>query len=180
MFVAPNFQPITQHSDKTTTTATETATETTESGTKQATTETTIMSFSSYEYRLCALVTVLVYGLNTRSGVAVGMAREKYNVPLPNTKGPQEFERIFRAHSNNAEQYPQFLALMWVFAAYVNADAAGWMGLGWVVCRHLYVSAYHKGNRVQTYTIPAYLVLSSYSVGIVGVVVWSFIQDFIE
>lgn len=132
-----------------------------------------------YEYRLCAVVTVLVYALNARSGVAVGMAREKHNVPVPQTKGPPEFDRVFRAHANNAEQYPQFVALMWVFAAYVHADAAGAMGLVWIVLRHFYTTAYHKGDHIQKYTLPAYLILSCYAVGILGVVGWSYVQDFL-
>lgn len=67
---------------------------------------------------------------------------------------------------------------MWVFAAYVDADMAGYLGILWIVLRHLYVGAYHKGHKVQTFTIPAYLILSSYSVAIVGVVGWSYVQDF--
>ena len=58
--------------------------------------------------------------------------------------GPAEFERAFQAHNNNAEQYSQFLALMWVTAVLVNGLFAVLVGLCWVTERHLYVSRYHR------------------------------------
>lgn len=136
------------------------------------------MNEALLEYRLCAFVTVLVFLLNVRSGLAVGTARDKYNLKAPICKGPPEFERVFRAHANNAEQYPQFLALMWVFAVMVHANLAGLMGMFWIILRHLYVSAYHNGGAIANYTIPAYLLLFAYSAGIVGVCLWSVAEDY--
>ena len=138
-------------------------------------------SESLAEYRLCAFVTAMVYVLNTRSGIAVGWAREKYKVPVPLTKGPVEFERAFRAHCNNAEQYPQFLACMWVFAVFVNATIAGILGMFWIVMRHLYVTEYHKGgDNITRYTIPAYLCMSIWSLGIVLSIVYGFVRDLMK
>lgn len=121
---------------------------------------------------LPAIVTVLVYMLNARSGIAVGEARKQFNVPMPRTQGPLEFERVFRAHANNAEQYPQFVALMWVFSVFVNANLGGALGVLWVILRHLYVSRYHKtAEKVQMFTIPAYMILSFYSMGTIITIV---------
>lgn len=127
--------------------------------------------------RLPALVTVLVYGLNVRSGVAVGNARQKYKVSMPGCTGPEEFNRIFRAHANNAEQYPQFLALMWVFSVTVDPFVGGTLGLLWVVFRHLYVSRYHRTiEGLGTYTIPAYLILTGMSMAIMVKIALSFLS----
>lgn len=132
------------------------------------------------EYRICAIVTVLVYLSNSRSGSAVGAARARLKIPFPKTIGNAEFERIFRAHANNAEQYPQFLALMWVFAFFVNAIAAGCLGVAWVVLRNLYVTRYHTtSEKIQMFTIPAYLILSFYSAGIFFTVVYSSVKEFL-
>lgn len=129
--------------------------------------------------RLPALVTVLVYGLNVRSGIAVGNARLKYKVSPPSTEGPAEFQRAFRAHDNNAEQYPQFLALMWVTAVFVNGLFAGSCGLFWVLMRHLYVSRYHRTSEgLGTYTVPAYLSLSLMSLSILVKISLTFASDF--
>lgn len=125
------------------------------------------------EYRLCAIVTILLHGLNVRSGIAVGMARQKYNIPLPKLTGPVEFERIVRAHANNAEQYPSFLALMWVCAFFVHANLAGVLGLVWLWFRHNYVTAYHaSGENLGSYTVPSYFVLIFYAASTFAVIVY--------
>ena len=129
--------------------------------------------------RLPALVTVLVYALNVRSGIAVGNARRKFKVDPPSTAGPPEFQRAFRAHNNNAEQYPQFLAIMWVTAVFVDGLFAGSIGLFWITMRHLYVSRYHRTSEgLLTYTIPAYLCLTTMSFSILFKIALSFAYDF--
>jgi glutathione S-transferase len=141
-----------------------------------------IMSSSgaSAEYRICAVVTVLVFLLNTRSGIAVGDARKRFKIPLPKTTGDAEFERIFRAHANNAEQYPQFLALMWVFAVFVNGIVAGCMGVVWLILRNQYVTRYHTtAENLQMFTVPSYFVLIFYSFGIVLIVVYNSVADYL-
>lgn len=140
------------------------------------------MSTSLAEYRICAVVTVLVYMLNARSGIAVGTARDKFGVPMPKTIGPVAFERAFRTHANNAEQYPQFLFLMWVFAVFVNATVGGILGVVWVVLRHCYVTRYHATGekaKVTVFTIPAYMILSFYSVGILFTVLRGAVVDYL-
>jgi glutathione S-transferase len=122
------------------------------------------------DLRLPAICTVLVFALNLRSGIAVGVARRKYKVPFPETDGPVEFKRSFRAHCNNAEQYPQFLALMWTCAVFSSGQLAGIIGLIWIAARHVYVSAYQKGAFVGYGTVPAYFCLMGYS-GIIVVAV---------
>lgn len=130
-------------------------------------------------FHLPAFVTVLVYALNVRSGIAVGNARVKHKVNPPSVDGPPEFLRAFRAHLNNAEQYPQFLALMWATAFIVNDVFAGICGLFWVLMRHLYVSHYHRtGDGLGRYTIPAYHTLSLMSISILGKIALSIAKDF--
>jgi uncharacterized MAPEG superfamily protein len=134
------------------------------------------------EYRICAIVTVLVYMTNARSGVAVGAARERLKVPFPKTTGPAEFERHFRAHANNAEQYPQFLALMWVFGIFVNALVAGGLGVVWVILRNLYVSRYHTTSdlgQIEMFTIPAYMILTVYGLGILITVLHCMVTEYL-
>jgi hypothetical protein len=138
------------------------------------------MSSNLMDYPLCAVVTVLVHFLNIRSGVAVGEARDKFNIPV--TKGLAEFERVFRAqHYNNTEQYPMFVALMWIFAVFVRGNMAGAMGLGLAglggvekfLCHR--VSQGRSGSKVHY--IPAYLVLNGYCLGILGASISGFVKE---
>ena len=129
---------------------------------------------SPFPYPLTAVVTVMVLATNIRSGVGVGTARDKYEIKMPKTTGPPGFERAFRAHANNAEQTPLFLAMSWLFAAVSESDrvAAG-LGLLWVILRNLYVTEYQEGKGdVRKFTIPAYLVLQCYAVGTLGTLVY--------
>uniref|UniRef100_A0A7S1YB30 Glutathione transferase n=1 Tax=Grammatophora oceanica TaxID=210454 RepID=A0A7S1YB30_9STRA len=134
------------------------------------------------ELWLCAIVTVLVYFLNARSGIAVGRARHKYNVPMPLSNGPSEFQRVFRAHANNAEQYPQFLALMWTTATVGGFPlVAGGLGVLWVVLRNLYVSQYHKAAKgVTAYSNPSYMVLGTYAILTLGSIVYRLLKSFVR
>jgi glutathione S-transferase len=116
------------------------------------------------ELRMPALCTVLLVLLNIASGRAVGNARIKCKVLFPATEGPPEFNRAFRAHANNAEQYPQFLALMWTCAVFVSARLAAWIGLLWIALRVLYVRTYHRGGDIVRFTLPSYACLFGYSV----------------
>jgi uncharacterized MAPEG superfamily protein len=136
---------------------------------------------SSPDYRLCAFVTVLVHALNVHSGLAVGKARLEHKVPLPSvTSKSIHFERVVRAHANNAEQYPQFLALMWVFAVVARYETiSGLLGCVWVFLRFLYVAAYHKGENVGTYSVPCYMVLILYCAGIMGSIIKSLVEEYI-
>ena len=130
--------------------------------------------------RLPALVTVLVYALNVRSGIAVGNARRKFKVDPPGTAGPPEFQRAFHAHNNNAEQYPQFLAVMWVTAVFVDGLCAGSIGLFWVALRHLYVSRYHRtGEGLGRYTVPAYMCINVMCVLILLKITLTYAKDLI-
>lgn len=127
------------------------------------------------DYGLCVIATVLVYFLNAKSGIAVGKARKEYEVPILQTQGPPEFERVFRAHCNNAEQYPQLLALMWTFAVFVQKDLAGALGIFWIVMRHMYTKQYHESaDNVERYTIPADYVLKFYSIGLIFALLYEY------
>jgi hypothetical protein len=68
---------------------------------------------------------------------------------VPTIKALPEFERIFRAHADNVDQYPHFLALVRVFTAvFVHDNLAGAM-----VMRHIAKSQYHKGGKVSTFRL---------------------------
>ena len=49
------------------------------------------------------------------TGLMVGNARRKYNVPAPATTGNLDFERVFRVQMNTLEWLPIFLVSLWIF-----------------------------------------------------------------
>lgn len=89
-----------------------------------------------------AFVTLLALGFYFYTGLLVGQARGKYNVPAPATTGDPAFERTLRAQLNTAEWMPLFLPTMWLFALYVDPVIAGALGVVWVLGRMMYVSGY--------------------------------------
>lgn len=76
-------------------------------------------------------------------GIAVGYARAKYQVPVPQITGNETFERVFRAHQNTIEQAVGFLPGLWLFGLTVNANLAAILGLVWIGGRILYAWGYY-------------------------------------
>ncbi len=67
-----------------------------------------------------SLVTVLTLILYFILTLNVGRARVKYKVPVPQTSGDADFERVFRVQQNTLEQLILFLPSLWLFALFVS------------------------------------------------------------
>ncbi|MDX1976517.1 MAG: MAPEG family protein [Pseudanabaenaceae cyanobacterium bins.68] len=89
------------------------------------------------------LITFLTLLLLFVLGIAVGYARGKYQVPVPQTSGNDTFERVFRVHQNTIEQTVGFLPGLWLFGLTVNANVAAILGIIWIIGRILYAWGYY-------------------------------------
>jgi uncharacterized membrane protein YecN with MAPEG domain len=76
--------------------------------------------------------------------VNVSRARAKYGVPVPQTTGNPDFERIMRVQQNTSEQLILFLPAFWLFSYYVNSIAGAVIGGIWLVGRSLYAWGYYQ------------------------------------
>jgi glutathione S-transferase len=76
------------------------------------------------------------------TGLQVGAARRKYNVPAPATTGNPDFERVFRVQMNTLEWLPMFLVSLWTFNAYWDGRVGAIIGLIWIIGRYLYAHGY--------------------------------------
>jgi glutathione S-transferase len=95
-------------------------------------------------FRYTALVTIAMLVTYLWTGVEVGKARRRHGVKAPATTGPDDFNRVFRAHANTLEQLALMLPALWLFA-YATRDAwAGLLGLVWIAGRVIYVRAYSQ------------------------------------
>ncbi|MBD2178822.1 MAPEG family protein [Pseudanabaena sp. FACHB-1998] len=82
---------------------------------------------------------IVYFGL----GIAVGVARAKYKVPVPQTTGNEDFERVYRAHQNTLEQIVLFLPSLWLFSIFVNPNLGAVLGAVWIVGRIAYAWGYY-------------------------------------
>lgn len=124
-----------------------------------------IGDFARYRYPL--LITFLSHLLLTYTGISAGYARITYKVPYPETRGPPEFNRLFRAHCNQCEQYPQFYVLLWTFSLFVSPEIGAGVGLVWIVLRYLYFCRYRdSGIGIRNFTLPSYMCWNFLALGI--------------
>jgi len=126
-------------------------------------------------FRFPALSTILAICVYIYQGVKVGQARTKYNVAIPATNGPLQWERIFRAHQNMAENLPIVMIAKWLFALFVSPFYAGCLGVLWAILRFGYAQTYYRGGTVQIFTLPCYLIINVMLLGTFFVIVKSFI-----
>ncbi|XP_030641920.1 leukotriene C4 synthase [Chanos chanos] len=91
---------------------------------------------------LVAAVTVLGVLEQAYFSLQVIYARRKYSVSPPNTSGPPEFERIFRAQANCSEYFPIFIITLWVSGLFFNQAAAAFLGLFYLYGRYKYFHGY--------------------------------------
>jgi hypothetical protein len=56
-----------------------------------------------------AIVSVIAVMVYQSMAVAVGQARRKYKVPIPQQHGPTNFNKVIRVHLNTAEQFVPFV-----------------------------------------------------------------------
>jgi glutathione S-transferase len=71
-----------------------------------------------------------------------GQARGRYGVAAPAITGHPIFERWLRVQGNSVEQMVVFFPGLWLFARYVNAEAAAGIGLVFLVGRALFARGY--------------------------------------
>jgi glutathione S-transferase len=95
-----------------------------------------------FAYPYAALATGLAILVYMWTGFLIGPARKKHGVDYPNTQGPDDFNRVWRAHQNTLEQLAIFLPSLWLFATIVNDCWAGIAGIVWAFGRILYVRGY--------------------------------------
>lgn len=125
-----------------------------------------------FAYPHAALATGLAILIYVWTGFVVGKARKLHGVDYPNTHGPDDFNRVWRAHQNTLEQLVIFLPSLWLFALVVNELWAGILGLIWAVGRILYVRGYIVAapKRAPGFTI-AILATAVLLFGALGVVI---------
>ena len=93
------------------------------------------MDFVAFVVLLALVEYVAIFILTVR-------ARGQYGVKAPATTGHPVFERWMRVQQNTVEQLILFLPAIFLFASYVSATWAGWIGLVFVVGRALYARSY--------------------------------------
>jgi glutathione S-transferase len=91
-----------------------------------------------------SLVTIAALILFFVVTINVGRARFKYGVKPPEMSGEPAFERVLRVQQNTLEQLVLFLPAMWIFATFVQPNAAAIIGAVWVVGRILYAWGYYQ------------------------------------
>lgn len=97
-----------------------------------------------------SFVTVLTLILFFVITANVGRARVKYKVPVPQTSGDPNFERVFRVQQNTLEQLILFLPSLWLFSLFVSPNWGAGIGGIWVIGRILYAWGYYQEANKRT------------------------------
>ncbi len=97
-----------------------------------------------------SFVTVLTLILFFVITANVGRARVKYKVPVPQTSGDPDFERVFRVQQNTLEQLILFLPSLWLFSLFVSPNWGAGIGGVWIVGRILYAWGYYQEANKRT------------------------------
>lgn len=90
---------------------------------------------------LVTALTLILYFILTLN---VGRARFKYKVPVPQTSGDADFERVFRVQQNTLEQLILFLPSLWLFSLFVSPIWGAGIGGVWIIGRILYAWGYYQ------------------------------------
>lgn len=96
------------------------------------------------------IVIVLALFQFTFFGVAVSLARGRYQVHAPATIGHEVFERYFRVQMNTLEQLLVFLPAIWLFAQFVDPRWAAALGAVYLAGRQIYFMSYVRNPRGRT------------------------------
>ncbi|BAZ85537.1 MAPEG family protein [Dolichospermum compactum] len=91
-----------------------------------------------------SLVTVSALILYFVVTINVGIARAKYQVPVPQTTGNLDFERVLRVQQNTLEQLALFIPALWLFSTYVSPIWGSALGAAWIVGRIAYAWGYYQ------------------------------------
>jgi uncharacterized membrane protein YecN with MAPEG domain len=119
-----------------------------------------------------SLVTVLTLILYFVLTANVGRARAKYKVPVPQTSGEPDFERVFRVQQNTLEQLMLFLPSLWLFSLFVSPIWGAGIGLIWIIGRILYAWGYYQAaeKRVLGFGINSLSILALLVGSLVGII----------
>lgn len=115
------------------------------------------------------IFTLILYFVLTAN---VGRARAKYKVPVPNTSGDPDFERVFRVQQNTLEQLILFLPSLWLFSLFVSPSWGAGIGVFWIIGRILYAWGYYQAaeKRVLGFGINSLSILALLLGSLVGLV----------
>jgi glutathione S-transferase len=128
-------------------------------------------------YQLTALVTLAMVATYVWTGIMVGSARGQHKVKAPATEGPDDFNRVYRAHVNTLEQFAAMVPALWVFAYAVGDRWAALLGLVWVVGRVIYVTGYASAaDKRNTGFLVTFIALGIAVVGGAGAILWSMLR----
>jgi len=130
------------------------------------------------EFKYPALVTcvfVVCYSLFDTLGV--GRARAKYAYfDATNHSGtmPEQVAVALRAQLNQVEQFPSFLAALWLYSFFVDGFSGGVLGGMWTVLRQLYSATYRNSagkkfpeKGLAKFTVPCYFLINAMAMGTV-------------
>lgn len=129
------------------------------------------------DYRLTALATLAMIATYVWTGLMVGKARGKHKVKAPATEGPDDFNRVYRAHVNTLEQLAAMVPALWVFAYAVGDRWAALLAIVWVVGRIMYVTSYTTAaDKRGTGFMVTFTALAIAVVGGAGTLIWSLVR----
>lgn len=120
-----------------------------------------------------SLVTVLTLILYFILTLNVGRARVKYKVPVPQTSGDADFERVFRVQQNTLEQLILFLPSLWLFALFVSPIWGAGIGGLWIIGRILYAWGYYQAaeKRMIGFVMNVFSILVLLLGSLVGIII---------
>jgi glutathione S-transferase len=128
-------------------------------------------------YPLTALATLGMVGVYVWTMVLIGPARRKHGVKAPDTTGPDDFNRVYRAHVNTLEQLVMMLPVLWVFALAVGDRWAALLGLVWIMGRIVYVLGYTAAaNKRGTGFMIGLAALAIGLFGSAGTILWDVLR----
>ena len=95
-------------------------------------------------YPLASAVTLFVVLLMVVAAINVARARARYGIKAPAVTGHEMFDRAFRIQMNTLENAVQLLPALWLYAAFIDDQGAGVMGVIWIAARVWYAVAYQS------------------------------------
>lgn len=93
---------------------------------------------------LTIIVSIFALAVYLWTGLLVGRARTRYNVPAPATTGPEDFNRLFRVQQNTLEQLVLFLPALWLCYLVFHSLWPALVGLLWPIGRIIYALGYAR------------------------------------
>ncbi len=124
-----------------------------------------------------SLVTIAALILFFAVTINVGRARFKYGVKPPEMSGEPAFERVLRVQQNTLEQLVLFLPALWIFATFVQPNAASILGAIWVFGRILYAWGYYQAAEKRG---PGFGISSLATIVLLLGSLWGIVQQLIK